>query len=151
MNITTEQIKNLRDETGVSVMQCKKALEEAGGDLEKAKIILRKISKQSADKKANRTLGAGIIASYIHNNSSVGAIVELLCETDFVARNEEFKVLAKDIAMHVTAMDPENLEELLNQEFIKNPEKIIKNLVEEAVQKFGERTEIGRFARFSIK
>lgn len=151
MQITTDQIKKLRDETGVSVMQCKKALEEAAGDLEKAKIILRKISKQSADKKADRTLGAGVVVSYIHSNGTVGAIVEFLCETDFVARNEEFKTLAKDIAMHITAMNPENLEELLNQDFIKSPEKIIKNLVEEAVQKFGERTEIGRFARFSIK
>ncbi|MEK7200960.1 MAG: translation elongation factor Ts [Patescibacteria group bacterium] len=151
MQITTDQIKELRDETGVSVMQCKKALEEADGDLEKAKIILRKISKQSADKKASRTLGAGAVASYIHGNGSVGAMVELLCETDFVARNEDFKALVRDIAMHITAMDPENLEELLNQEFIKSPEKIVKNLVEEAVQKFGERTEIGRFARFSIK
>jgi elongation factor Ts len=151
MNITTEQIKNLRDATGVSVMQCKKALEEAEGDLEKAKIILRKISKQSADKKAGRSLGAGTVASYIHSNGTVGAMVELLCETDFVARNEDFKTLARDITMHITAMDPENLEELLNQEFIKSPDKTIKNLIEEAIQKFGEKTEIGRFVRFSIK
>ena len=150
MNITTEQIKNLRDATGVSVMQCKKALEEAEGDLEKAKIILRKISKQSADKKAGRSLGAGTVASYIHSNGTVGAMVELLCETDFVARNEDFKTLARDITMHITAMDPENLEELLNQEFIKSPDKTIKNLIEEAIQKFGEKTEIGRFVRFSI-
>ena len=151
MNITTEQIKELRDATGVSVMQCKKALEEASGDMEKAKIILRKISKQSADKKAGRSLGAGTVASYIHSNGTVGAMVELLCETDFVARNEDFKTLARDITMHITAMDPENLEELLNQEFIKSPDKTIKNLIEEAIQKFGEKTEIGRFVRFSIK
>jgi len=194
MEITTEIIKKLRDETGVSVMQCKKALEEAGGDLEKAKIILRKISKQSADKKSARTFGSGLVVSYVHGNGSVGALVELLCETDFVARNEEFAVLAKDIAMHVTALAPEYLkmedvkEEdkikakelfekdlgdktkeirdkilegklsayfgekvLLEQAFIKNPEIKIKSLIEQAVQKFGERTEIGRFVRFSIK
>jgi len=193
MNITTEQIKELRDETGVSVMQCKKALEEAEGDLEKAKIILRKISKQSADKKASRTLGAGTVASYIHGDGKVGSIMELLCETDFVARNDEFKALAKDIAMHITALAPEYLkmedvkeEEktkakelfekelvgkpkeihdkimdgklsayfgekvLLEQTFIKNPEVTIRTLVEQANQKFGERTEIGRFVRFSI-
>ncbi len=194
MNITTDQIKELRDETGVSVMQCKKALEEAGGDIEKAKIILRKISKQTADKKTGRTLGAGAVASYIHSNGSVGAMVELLCETDFVARNEEFKALARDIAMHITALAPEYLkmddikEEdktrakelfekdidsnkskeirdkimdgklssyfgekvLLEQAFIKNPEVNIRTLVEQANQKFGERTEIGRFVRFSI-
>ena len=119
MQITTEQIKELRDATGVSVMQCKKALEEAGGDIEKAKIILRKISKQSADKKAKRTLGAGIVASYIHGNGLVGALVELLCETDFVARNEEFKILARDIAMHVTALAPE----YLKMEDIKEEDK----------------------------
>ncbi len=194
MEITTEIIKKLRDETGVSVMQCKKALEEAGGDLEKAKIILRKISKQAADKKVGRSLGAGAVASYIHGNGSVGAMVELLCETDFVARNEDFKALARDLAMHITALAPEYLkmedvkEEdkikakelfekdldgskpkeirdkimegklsayfgekvLLEQAFIKNPEVNIRVLVEQANQKFGERTEIGRFVRFSI-
>ena len=193
MQITTDQVKELRNATGVSVMQCKKALEEAKGDLETAKIILRKISKQSADKKVGRTLGSGIVASYIHSNGSVGAMVELLCETDFVAHNEEFKALAKEIAMHITALAPEYLkmedikEEdkakakelfekdlaskskeihdkimegklssyfgdkvLLEQAFIKNPEIKISTLVEQANQKFGERTEIGRFVRFSI-
>jgi len=120
MEITTQQIKDLRDATGVSVMQCKKALEEAEGDLEKARIILRKISKQSADKKANRTLGAGVIVSYVHGNGSVGAMVELLCETDFVARNEEFRVLARDLAMHITALAPE----YLKIEDIKEKDKI---------------------------
>lgn len=192
--ITTEQIKELREITGVSVMQCKKALEETGGDMEKAKILLHKISKQSAEKKSDRTLGAGTIVSYIHGAGSVGSMVELLCETDFVARNDDFKALAKDIAMHVAAMAPEYLsmdeikEEdkqkakelfekeaadkpkeirdkilegklsayfkekvLLEQMFIKNPDVSIRSLVEQAVQKFGERTEIGRFVRFSIK
>ena len=192
--ITTDHIKELRDETGVSVMQCKKALEEAGGDLEKAKIILRKISKQSADKKAERTLGAGSVVAYIHGEGAVGSIVELLCETDFVARNSDFKALGKDIAMHITALAPEYVKiedigetekakarelfekealdkpreirdkiiagklaayfgekALLTQMFIKNPEINIKNLVEQAIQKFGERIEVGRFARFSIK
>lgn len=197
MNITTDQIKELRDATGVSVMQCKKALEEASGDIEKAKIILRKISKISADKKSERSLGAGAVISYIHSNGSVGAMLELLCETDFVARNEDFRSLGHDIAMHVAAQAPEFLkledipaeakatakelfekeasEEasnkpkeivekviegklnaylkekvLMDQPFIKNPEITIKSLLDEATQKFGERTEIGRFVRFSI-
>ena len=149
--ITTEQIKELRDMTGVSVMQCKKALEEAKGDLEKAKEILKKISKAGADKKSDRELKSGTIASYIHGEGAVGVIVELLCETDFVARNSDFKQLARDIAMHIAAMNPETAEELLDQEFIKNPDKTIKNLIEETVQKFGEKTEISRFARFSVK
>ena len=149
--ITTDQIKQLRDMTGVSVMQCKKALEEALGDMEKAKGILKAISKSVSLKKADRELKSGAISSYIHGEGAVGVLVELLCESDFVARNDGFKQLARDIAMHIAAMSPENTEELLGQEFIKSPEKTIKNLLEEAAQKFGEKTEVGRFARFSVK
>jgi elongation factor Ts len=101
--ITTEQIKALRDLTGVSVMQCKKALEEANGDLEKAQVILRKISKAAADKKSDRVFGAGVVSAYVHSNGTVGSMVELVCETDFVSKNEDFKALARDIAMHATA------------------------------------------------
>lgn len=128
--ITTGQIKELRDATGVSIMQCKKALEEAGGDLEKAKIILRKISKQSADKKVARTLGAGTVASYIHSNGLVGAMVELLCETDFVARNDDFKALARDIVMHITALAPEYLkmEEVKEEDKTKTKELFEKDI-----------------------
>jgi elongation factor Ts len=107
--ITTEQIKELRDSTGISVMQCKKALEEAGGDLEKARVILRKKSGELAAKKSDRTFGAGIIQSYLHSTGKVAALVELVCETDFVSGNEEFKTLARDIAMHVTAANPKFL------------------------------------------
>jgi len=109
MAITTEQIKALRDKTGVSVMQCKKALEEGGGDEEKALVILRKKSGEIASKKSDRALGAGVVSAYIHADSTVGSIVELSCETDFVANNEDFKKLAYDIAMHVTATNPEFL------------------------------------------
>ena len=194
MDITTDLIKSLRDKTGVSVMQCKKALEEAKGDFEKAVIILLNKSKEASLKKGDRTLGAGVVEAYIHSNKSVGAMVELMCETDFVSNNEEFKKIAYDIAMHITASNPEFLKKediketdlekakevfideikdkpvdlqekilqgkldayfnekiLLEQQFIKNPELKIKNLVEQAVQKFGEKTEITRFIRFSIK
>lgn len=106
MEISMDQIKALRDETSVSVMQVKKALEGAGGDMDKARMALRKISGDIAAKKGGRTLGAGVIASYIHGNGSVGVLVELACETDFVAKNEEFKKLAYEIAMHVAAMNP---------------------------------------------
>ncbi len=104
--ISTEQVKALRDQTGISVMQCKKALEETGGDMEKALIVLRKKGGDIAAKKSDRTLGAGVISAYIHGNGSVGAMVELSCETDFVAKNEEFKQMAYDIAMHVAALNP---------------------------------------------
>jgi len=191
--ITTEQVKQLRSRTGISIMQCKKALEEAGGDMEKAEVLLRKKSKEVAAKKAERDLRAGVVASYVHGNGKVGSLVELLCETDFVAKNDEFKALAYNIAMQVAATDveflkkediseedkakvieviteevkdkPEDMREkimegkldayfkdrvLLEQSFIKDPEKKISDLIQGAVQKFGERTEIGRFAKFNI-
>jgi len=104
---STELIKQLRDETGVSIMQCKKALEEAGGDIEKAKVTLRKVSAQVAAKKSDRELGSGAVQAYIHAGNSVAGVVVLACETDFVAKNEEFVKLAYDIAMHVAATAPE--------------------------------------------
>jgi len=192
-DITTAQIKELREETGLSIMQCRRALEEAGGDKEKARIILQKKGGEIASKKGDRTLGAGAIAAYIHANGTVGAMVELSCETDFVAKNPEFKQIAYDIAMHVAALSPSYLKRedisdadrtkvadtfaaevegkpeamkaqilegkvnsyfadkvLLEQPFIKDPEKKIQDLVNGAVQKFGERTEIRRFTRFSV-
>lgn len=106
MAITTEQVKDLRDKTGISIMQCKKALEEAGGDAEKALVILRKKSGELAAKKSDRTFAAGVVQSYVHATGTVAAMVELVCETDFVSGNDEFKTLARDIAMHVTASNP---------------------------------------------
>lgn len=193
MEITTNRIKELRDKTGISIMQCRKALEEAHGDMDKAIIVLQKQSKGIATKKAGRNLGSGVVASYIHGLGGVGTLVELLCETDFVAKNEEFKALAYDIAMHVAASNPEYLKKediseesrkrvaevfaeevkdkpenmrenilagkinsyfseriLLDQPFVKDQNVTIGALVELAVQKFGERIEIGRFARFGI-
>ena len=103
---TTEEIKELRARTGISVMQCKNALDEAGGDMDKAAALLTKKSGAIASKKAGRTLGSGVVSSYIHGNGSVGVLLELACETDFVAKNEDFKALAHDIAMHVAGMNP---------------------------------------------
>ena len=191
MVITTEQVKELRDKTSISVMQCKKALEEAGGDMEKALVILQKKGAEIAAKKGDRTLGASAIVAYVHSTGAAGTMVEIACETDFVSKNEDFKAMAHDIAMHITAQKPkylkredisaeavemakevflpevegkpEDLKEkilqgkldayfkeqvLLEQEFIKNPELTIAKLLETAVQKFGEKTEIVRFVRF---
>lgn len=106
MEITSAQLKELRDLTGISVMQCKKALEEAGGDMDKAKIILQKKGGEIALKKSDRELGAGAIGSYVHSTKEVAALVHLACETDFVAKNEDFVALARDIAMHVAAQNP---------------------------------------------
>ena len=108
-DININDVKKLRDETGVSIMQCKKALEESDGDIEKAKVVLRKISAQVAEKKADRDLGAGTVQAYVHANNSVCAVVVLACETDFVAKNEEFIKLAYDIAMHAAALAPQFL------------------------------------------
>ena len=151
MEITSDIVKQLRDKTGVSVMECKKALVEADGDMEKALAILGTKSAASALKKADRELGAGVVASYTHNTGLAGAMVLLLSETDFVSKNEEFINLAKDIAMHATAMRPESVEEALSQEFIKDPSKTIKDLISLATQKFGERVELSQLAFFSVK
>lgn len=161
--ITPEQIKALREETGISVMQCKKALEEAGGDREKALAILKEKSAEQAAKKADRELGAGVIHSYIHSNGMMGAMVQLGSETDFVSNNPEFRGIANDIAMHVVAMNPAYLkadeavaagataeEALMSQPFIKNGDITVQGLIDGAIQKFGEKVELVRFARFEI-
>lgn len=160
--ITTEQIKELRDTTGISVMQCKKALEEAGGDIKKALVILQKKSGEISAKKGDRTFRAGTVTAYVHSTGNVATMVELLCETDFVSGNEEFKTLARDIAMHITASNPKFLKKedmtepclddmvLMNQPFIKNPELTIEALIQKAVQKFGEKIAVARFKRFKV-
>jgi elongation factor Ts len=106
MTVSLDQVKELREATGVSMMACKKALEEASGDVSKATDILRKKGEAKAMERSDRSTGQGLIASYIHQNSKVGVIVHLGCETDFVAKNEDFQQAAKDIAMHVAAMNP---------------------------------------------
>ncbi len=148
--ISTADIKALRDETGLSIAEVRNALSESKGDKSKALEFLKKRSAEVAAKKGERALGAGSVASYIHGGGTSGTLVELSCETDFVAKNDEFKNFAREIAMHVAAMNPADVTELLEQPFIKSPDKTIKDLVNGATQKFGERTEVRRFARFSV-
>jgi len=148
--ISTADIKILRDETGLSIAEVRNALNESGGDKEKALSFLKKRSVEVALKKGGRALGAGSVASYIHGGGTSGTLVELSCETDFVAKNEEFKNLARDIAMHVAAMNPADTTELLTQPFVKSSDKTIQDLINGAIQKFGERTEVRRFSRFSV-
>ena len=150
MEINAETVKVLREETGISVMQCKKALEDAGGDIEKARAILREMSAAQAAKKADRELGAGIVASYIHSNKKMGVMVQIACETDFVAQNDEFVAGASQIAMHIGAMNPEDVSALLEQPFILNPEMTVKQVIDGLTQKTGERVEIGRFVRYEV-
>lgn len=148
--IAAQHIKELRDKTGISVSACKCALEEAGGDMEKALAVLQKESAKSAEKKAGRALKSGVIESYVHNNKKIGAILELKSESDFVANNEEFRLLAKDIVMHIAASGPVDINELINQPYIKNPSVAIKELLNQAIQKFGEKIEISRFAKYNL-
>lgn len=148
--IGTDQIKKIREKTGFSIMECKRALEEAGGDEKKALDLLEKKGAEKAVKKSERETGQGIIDAYIHNNGKVGVLLELKCETDFVAKNEDFKALAHDLAMHIAAMEPQNNEELLSQPFIKDEQKTIQDVINEAVGKLGENIQIGKFARLTI-
>lgn len=138
-----DQIKELRELTGISVMQCKKALEDAEGDMEKAKVLLRKKGSDVAQKKSERDLGAGVVESYIHNTKQVGALVVLSCETDFVAKNEEFVQLARDIAMQVAASAPQFLqsEDVLEEDTKAAEEVFRKEVTEQAGDKTKEMQE----------
>ncbi len=151
MEITSEMVKELREKTGVSVMECKKALTEADGDMTKALEVLSTRAAATAGKKADRTLGAGTVASYTHSTGQVGSLVRLSSETDFVSKNEEFVALARDLAMHTAAMRPANIEELMAQPFIKDPSKTVEELISGAVQKFGERIEVSELGCFAVK
>lgn len=144
-----EQIKKLREETNVSISECKKALELSRGDFEKAKEFLRKWGKELAGKKSVRETGIGIIETYIHPDRRIGAMIELRCETDFVAKSEDFKKLAHEICLQIAAMEPEE-NNLLSQSWIKDETKNVKELIEEYIAKLGENIIIKRFARFEI-
>lgn len=150
MAIDIKLIKKLRDETGISVSEVRQALEDANGDYDKALELLKSKAAEKAAKKADRETGQGIVETYIHGGGKIGVMVMLLCETDFVARTEEFKSLAHDIAMQVAAMDPKDVEELLGQEFIKDPSKTIEQMVKEAIHKTGENIVVKKFERFAI-
>lgn len=129
--ISLDQVKALRDKTGISVMQCRKALEDANGDEEKALILLRKKGAEISAKKGDRELGAGIVSAYIHSNGLIGSMVELLCETDFVAKNEEYVQLAHDIAMQISATNPEftKMEEIAESDKTKAKEIFAEEVV----------------------
>ncbi len=195
MAVDADQVKKLRDRTGAGMMDCKRALQECGGDQDKAVEYLRVKGLAAAKKKAGRATGEGVVAAYIHPGEKLGVLVEVNCETDFVARTEEFRAFVKDLAMHVAATDPiavtredvppdileaerkiaaeqareqgkpENIIDkivegrlgkfiaentLLEQPFVKDPEKTVREYVEEAIAKFGENVIVARFARFKL-
>ncbi len=136
--------------TGASVDAIRKALEEADGEIERALELLKDRGAMVAAKKASRQTGEGIISYYVHANSKVGVLVKLLCETDFVARTEQFKELGHELAMHIAAMNPANVEELLTQQYIRNPDQTVSEFIKDYIAKLGENIQIGEFCRFEI-
>lgn len=148
--MSIEKIKNLRDSTGLSFNEIRKALEEAGGDEEKAREILHKLGARMAAQKSSRQAKEGIVDSYVHNTHKVGSIVELLCETDFVARNLEFQKLAHELAMHIAAMKPGSVEDLLAQSFVRDQDITVRDLINQSIAKLGENIQVGKFQVFEI-
>ena len=165
MEITTASVKELREKSGAGIMTCRNALLEAEGDAEKALQILKEKGILKAQKKAERAANQGLIEAYIHTGGRIGALVEVNCETDFVARTDEFKELAHDLAMQVAAVPPQFITQdeapreddidlvtacLLLQPYIKDPTKTVQDLVLETIAKVGENIKISRFARFEL-
>lgn len=144
-----EQVQKLRELTSAGVMDCKKALEEAGGDFDKAKAIIHERGLVKAERKGERATGSGLLHSYIHNER-VGVLLELRCETDFVARNDSFKELAHNLAMHIAAMNPYDTEKLMAQNYIKDDSINIEELIKLTIAKIGENIKVEKFCRYEI-
>ena len=142
-------ILKLREETGAGVMDCKRALDDAKGDYEKAKQIIFERGVIKAEKKSERKTGSGVLETYVHSGR-IGVILELRCETDFVAKTDVFKELAHDLAMHIASMNPENVDQLINQTFVKDESKTIKDLITQTIAKTGENVKIERFCRYEL-
>lgn len=149
-NLDTITIKKLRDETGAGVLDIKKALDEFAGDLEKTRAHLMEKGKARAASKSDRVAGDGLVFSYIHGNGKVGSLVYVACETDFVAKTPEFQTLCKEIAMQAASIEYANIEDLLNDDYIRNESKKIKDLVTETIAKVGENIEIKKICRFKV-
>ncbi len=148
--ITMDQIASLRDATGAPVIRVKKVLEQFEGNVKKAEVLLRKEGFEKAAKRAGRTTSQGVIASYVHHSKKVASMVTLLCETDFVAKNDMFIDLGNNLAMQIASMNPKNVKELEGQDFIKDPSKKVLDLVKEVIAKTGENIQIGKIIRFAI-
>ncbi len=142
-------VQQLRLKTGAGIMECKKALMEANGDFDKAVEIVQERGVSKAEKRADREAGAGLVHSYVHNGR-VGVLLELKCETDFVARNDEFKALAHNLVMQVASMNPQTNEELLASPYIKDPNTTVDGLIKSAIAKIGENIKVGKFIRYEI-
>ncbi len=148
--VNTDLIKEIRDKTQMSIKEIKKALEEAGDDVEKAIGFLKKQGAKIAEKRSERETGQGVVEAYVHGNGKMGVLVDLRSETDFVAKNEQFKQLAHDIAMQIASMDPKDVDELMSQPFVKDQDLTIDELIKEYIGKLGENIKVERFSRFSL-
>jgi len=165
LKISTEMVKELRDQCGAGIMECRNALLEVEGDVTKALQILKEKGLLKAEKKAERVTTQGLIEAYIHTGGRIGAMVEVNCETDFVARTDEFKELAHNLAMQVAALSPQFIAEeelteeadiepqaacLLLQPYIRDPGKTVRDVIVETIAKVGENIKVSRFARFEL-
>ncbi len=165
MEISTAQIKELRAQCGAGIMECRNSLHEAKGDMEKALEILKEKGQLKAAKKADRATGQGLIEAYIHTGGRIGAMIELNCESDFVARTSEFKELAHNLAMQVAALDPQYVSKeeipegdekevetacLLLQPYIRDPGRTVQDVIVETIAKVGENIKVSRFSRFEL-
>lgn len=144
-----DTIQKLREITGAGVMECKKALDESGGDFDKAISIIHERGLAKVEKRADRSTGAGLILSYVHNER-IGVLLDLRAETDFVVKSDPFRELAKELVMQIAAMAPQNIDELLEQPYIKNESKKVQDLINETIAKVGENIKINNFARLEV-
>lgn len=149
MDIKIEDIKLLREQTGAGIADCREALKETGGDLKKAKEYLKKKGLDKASSKAEREVKAGLVETYSHGGK-VGVLVELLCETDFVARTEDFKNLAHELTLQIASMNPSGVEDLLSQEYIRDNSLTVDKLIKGVIGKVGENIQVGRFERIAL-
>ena len=147
--VSIEEIKRLRELTGVGITDAKQALQAAGGDFDKALGEMREKGLTKAEKRGEREARAGLISSYVHDGR-IGVLVEVNCETDFVAKTDEFKELVKDLSLHIAASDPQDVDELLEQEFVKDTSKTVGDVVKQANAKLGENIVVRRFSRMAI-
>lgn len=150
MNISLDLLKKLREETSAGVSDCRQALEDANGDYAKAKKLIEERGLEKAKKKEGQETGDGLVVSYIHATGKVGVLMELKCQTDFVARTDDFKNLGKEISLQIAAMNPKDVKELLASEYIRDTKQTIEMLVKSVIAKVGENITIGRFTRMAL-
>ncbi len=147
--MNANEVQKLREQSGAGIMDCKRALEEAGGDFDKALKIIEKSGISKAEKKSSRATSAGLLHSYIHSGR-IGVLLDIRCETDFVAKTDNFQTLAHELAMHIAAMAPESVDALLNQEYVRNSSQKIDELVKKSITQLGENIKVERFCRYEL-